>query len=51
MMTKIRSAAQKMAERHRARRNFHATAHLDAHILKDIGVTRDEWIRRSYYST
>ena len=51
MMTKIRDAAKKMSEKRQARRNFYATAHLDAHTLKDIGVTRDEWIRRSYRTT
>lgn len=51
MMTKIKAAAKKMGERRQARRNFYATAHLDARTLKDIGVTRDEWIRMSYKTT
>lgn len=51
MMTTIRNAMARSADRRAARRLYKATAHLDRRTLADIGVSRDEWLRLSYRTT
>ncbi|WP_425053602.1 DUF1127 domain-containing protein [Psychromarinibacter sp. S121] len=43
MKAKINDFRRTMAERREARQIYRATRHLDAHIMRDIGLNRDDY--------